>query len=442
VLSLVLAAAAGVSALAQEKAVELVPREEMIDAIIDYAASGGCDIRRNIFGPAFDAECKTPDAGSVLMTMWSALDRLPERELMALCRRNQIPDCEKPREHSKGRSILTFESAFDVDFNAYRATWSPDGRLLLLDGLNLPAAEVRVLDVAAGKLSPPLYAGPIHDAAWSPDGTHIALSDRRRTSPEEPLPVGTVRLYAASTRKQLARTSVADVGCSLGLLEGMAFTADSKALWVLCSQVDKTAMAVKLRVPELKVEDSFVPVSPNPSWSEIYWEEGILRHSDDLIVTARYRSPTPLRGPRSAVQSFGLRTRQPIYAPIPAVASARLAPDLSGLYIGNELWGTRSGRRVATGIKPEGRYLGAFSRLPQLGMHIEARPRPRSRRGLLAVVKSTTGATVQEIGGVPIAVAILVSPNGRRVAVAGFHEIRVYRVSPEAGSGAAAVHGR
>jgi hypothetical protein len=30
----------------------------------------------------------------------------------------------------------------------------------------------------------------------------------------------------------------------------MAFTADARALWVLCSQADKTAKAVGLGVPE------------------------------------------------------------------------------------------------------------------------------------------------------------------------------------------------
>jgi hypothetical protein len=444
---LALVAVGGADVRAEERPAEVEQRDEMIDAIIAYALSGGCETRRKVFGTAFDATCDKADPGqdpgSERTAMWVLLDGLPERDLLALCRQNGVVDCETPREVSKGRAILTFESSFDIEFGSYRATWSPDGRLLLLDNLNIPEAEVRLLDVAAGRLlDPPLYAGPIHDAAWSPDRAYIALSDRKRSYPGQPPPVGAVRLYSADTRKARARISAGDAGCTLGLLEGMAFTADSRALWVLCSQVDKTARAAKLRVPGLEVEDSFAPASPSPALPEIYWEEGIVRFADDLIVTARFRSPKPAGGPRPLVQSYSLRTRQPLYAPIPAAAgSAHLAPDLSGLYIGNELWSTRSGERVATGIDPSGLYLGAPNRIPQLGMHVEVKPLARPQRRMLTVLDSATHATVQELGPMPTILSTLVAPNGRRVAVAGFHGIRFYRVSPDAAVGPAP-HGR
>lgn len=434
---LVLAAVGGGFVCAEENPAETEQREEIIDAIIAYAASGGCETRRRVFGAAFDATCDKPDPGqdpgSERTAMWVLLDVLPERDLVALCRRNGIADCEKPREVSNGRRVLTFESAFDIEFGSYRATWSPDDRLLLLDNLNIPAAEVRLLDVTAGRLlDPPLYAGPIHDAAWSPDGAYIALSDRKRAYPGQPPPVGGIGLYSAGTRTERAHISAADAGCTLGLLEGMAFTTDSKALWVLCSQSDKTAKAVRLRVPGLEVEDGFAPATPNPALSEIYWEEGVVRAEADLIVTARFRSPKRVRGPRPAVQSYSLRTRQALYAPLSAAAgSARLAPDLSGVYIGNELWSTRSGERVATGVNPSGRYLGAPSRVPRLGMHVDAKPLAKPQRSMLTVLDSATGATVQELGPMPRPLTILVSPNGQRVAVSSFHAIRFYRVNSD-----------
>lgn len=442
-LLLLLAVVGGKSSGAQEKPADIEQREEMIDAIIAYAISGGCETRREVFGAAFDAACGNPgpgaragadagaEPGSERLSMWQRLDGLSEGDLVALCRRHAIADCEESREVSKGRAILTFQSAFDIEFGSNRAVWSPDGRLLLLDNLNIPEAEVRLLDVAAGRLlDPPLYAGPIHDAAWSPDGAYIALSDRKRAYPEEPPPVGAVRLYAAGTRTERAHISAAQAGCTLGLLEGMAFTADSKALWVLCSQADKTARAVRLRVPGLEVEDSFAPATPVPALSEIYWEEGVLRFATDLIVTARFRSPKPVGGPRPLVQSYSLGTRQALCPPIPAAAgSAHVASDLSGLYIGTELWSMRSGERLAVGVDPGGRYLGAPAGLPRLGMHIEAKPLAKPQHGMLAVIDNATGATVQELGPMPKPLTILVSPDGTRVAVSGFHGLRFYRIN-------------
>jgi hypothetical protein len=420
-----------------EEAPGLVPREEMIDALLDFARSGGCETRRRVLGSRFDATCGGADGDSgEIGRMWLMLEEMPDAELAGLCRRNGVPDCERPREVSRGRPVLAFESAVDLDFNATRATFSPDGRRIVLDGLNLPAAEVRILDVAAGRLlDPPLHSGPIHDVAWSPDGAVIALSGRRRASAGRAVPVGVIRLYDAGTLKALSRISAADTGCTLGLLEGMAFTADSRALWVLCAEADKTARAVRLRVPGLEVEDSLAPASPNPGGlPEVHWEEGIQRVGEDLVATARFRSPPPGRGPRPLVQSYSLRTKAPLYAPIPASAgSARLAGDLSGVYVGDELWSTRSGQRVAAGVAAAGRYLGAPGRIPGLGLHVEARPLPGSRRWALAVVDSVTSATVQELGPVPAVVGVVVAPGGERVAVAGFRGVRFYRVRRDGG---------
>ena len=431
---LALSAVAGAPMRAEEqapKAPEYVPREEMIDNIIHFALLGDCQVRRNILGSAFAPTCQAPDTdGGEPIRMMSFLDALTDNALIEICHRNKIAGCEKPREVSKGRSILTLQSVFDIEFNSPNATWSPDGSLLLLDSLNLPSGEVRILDVAAGQLlDPPLYAGPlISDAAWSPDGQFIALSERTRVFAERDPALATVRLYAAATRRELARTSAADAGCSAGFAEGMAFTADSKALWVLCSHQTKEAKAVRLKVPSLEVEDSFVPAAPMPGWSESYWEEGLLHIPGDLIMTVRFAPPKPGKGPRSAVQAFLLSTRQPLYPPM-YVGGSRLADDLSGLYVGDELWSTQTGQRVATGVKPDGRYLGAPNRLPGLGLHIEARAPAKSLYGALAVIDSATGAVVQEIGPIPKVVTAVVSPDGSRVAIAGFRGIRFYRVS-------------
>jgi hypothetical protein len=431
-LALNLVAGAPVRAEAEEPvASEYLPREEMVDNIIHFALLGDCQLRRDIFGSAFASQCQPPNGqGDEPIRMMSFLDGLTDDALIGICRRNKIAACEKPREISKGRSILTLESIIDIEFNSPNAIWSPDGRLLLLDNLNLPAGDVRVLDVKAGKLlDPRLHAGPlISDAAWSPDAQFIALSERERVLAERDPALAAVRIYASSSRREVARISAADAGCRAGFAEGMAFTADSKALWVLCSHQTKEAKAVRLNVPGLQVEDSFVPAAPMPGWSESYWEEGLLRIGDDLIMTVRFATPKLVKGPRSAVQAFRLSTRQPLYPPM-YVGGSRLADDLSGVYVGDELWSTQTGQRIATGVKPSGRYLGAPNRLPGMGMHLEARAPAKSLYGAVAIVDSATGAIVQEIGPIPKVVTVLVSPDGRRVAVAGFREIRFYRVS-------------
>jgi hypothetical protein len=436
-LAILTACLAGAAGRAEEAAGP-VPREEMVEALIDFARSRGCETRRRVFGPRFGATCGRPDADEgEIGSMWLLLEEMTDAGLIGLCRRNGVLDCERPQEVSTGRPVLAFESAVDLDFNATRAIFSPDGRLLL-DGLNLPAAEVRLLDVASGRLlDPPLYSGPIHDAAWSPDGAFIALSGRKRAAAGRAVPVGAIRLYDAGTLKAVGRISAADIGCTLGLLEGMAFTADSRSLWVLCAQADKTARAMRLSVPGLGVEDSLAPASPDPKGlPEVHWEEGIQRHGEDLIATVRFRSPPPGRGPRPLVQSYSLRTKVPLHAPIPASAGpARLASDLSGVYVGDELWSTRTGQRAAVGVVPAGRYLGAPGRIPgpALGLRVEARPLTGSRRWALAVVDVATGATVQELGPVPPVVGVVVAPGGERVAVAGFRGVRFYRVRRDGG---------
>src|SRR5262245_26631949 len=287
-LGLALSAVAGMPVRAQEpRTPEYLPREEIIDNIIHCALIGDCQRRRSIFGSSFAPTCAAPDSDDgELIEMMSLLDRLPDHLLIEICRRNKIADCEKPREVSKGHPILTFESVFDIEFNSPRATWSLDGRLLLLDNLNPPAHEVRLLDVAARKLlGPPLYSGSlISDAAWSPDGRYIALSERQRVFAERNPGLAAVRLYASATRRELARIFAADAGCTAGLEEGMAFTADSRALWLLCSHPTKEAKAIKLKVPSLAVEDQFLPPTPIAGWSESYWEDELQRVADDLIM--------------------------------------------------------------------------------------------------------------------------------------------------------------
>jgi WD40-like Beta Propeller Repeat len=401
------------------------------------AHSGGCETLRKVYGPVFDSVCHDPHRSTGLaehMIAYGMLNSLGDEALIEICRRNKIAECEKQQEVSKGRSILTFDSTVNLSGAGavFHPMWSPDNRFLLVD--NLPKREIRLLDVGSGRLlDPPIYAGPSLDAAaWSPDGKYFAFRDQKRAHPDQEPPIGGVRLYSALTLEELAIFAYSKDGCSSFGAREMAFTADSKALLVVCANVkNRVAKAIMLSVPGFAIEDSLIPMSSELA-EPSYKIDGLSPLADDLILTARFRVTKAGTFPIvTAVQSFSLRTKKALHPAVQMdrLGSARLTDDLSGLYVGNELWSTESGQRIATGVNPSGRYLGAPDRIPQLGMHLESRGGTNSLRAGLVVIETQSGAAVQEIGPISGVERILVSPDGSRVAIFGMHEIRFYNVN-------------
>ena len=226
------------SAFAQDKPIEFVPREQLIFAIVHYAYSGGCETLRNVYGTVFDSVCHDPHRTSGFaehMFAFGLLRCQQDEALIEICRRNKITDCVKLREASKGRQVLTLKSSVDLGLIAtFHPTWSPDNRFLLVD--NLPKGEIRLLDVDRGQLlDPPIYTGPpLNAAAWSPDGNYLAFSDRKRAYADQQPPIGGVRLYSSGTFEQLAIFAYSKGGCSPGSSGAMAFTPDSRAIWLAC----------------------------------------------------------------------------------------------------------------------------------------------------------------------------------------------------------------
>jgi hypothetical protein len=432
---------------AQESAVEFAPREEVTFAIIFYAYSGGCETLRNVFGPMFDSVCHDPNRTTGFaehMLAFGFLGALRDEALIEICKKYKIRDCEKEQETSRGRPILTFVSAIRLMGDRHRPVWSPDNRFLLID--NLPKREVRLLDVNRGTLRDPHVTMGIPEVgAWSSDGKYLALSERKGG--------GTVRLYLSSSLEEIGMIGASKESCGgfggLAPSAGMAFTADSQALWVTCfSLPERFAKVIKLKVPRLEIEDSMVLAPPGPDWRPSFSSAAILHHADDLILTGTFHK-ADAKTAHAAIQSYSLTTKEPLHPPVVIqtktetsivrwVSTPHLTDDLSGVYVEDELWSTKTGERVATEVKSSGRYLGAPNRIPQLKMHLEPRGNKNAMRGELIVVESESGATIQEIGPINKVAKILVSPDGSKVAVFSFHGIRFYRVNHDAATTPAA----
>ena len=456
-LSLALATGGSYSAEAQEKAVEYAPREEMIDAIWHYARSRDCELMRNVFGPDKVSLCELVFARPFEGFMHSASDAA----LIEACTKNNILDCQKRQEVSTGRPVLTFYAAVGRRGATPTAAWSPDNRFLLVfsRGDKPPWMNHTLVVDVEQQATRTLIADVVGvlAVAWSPDGKYIAANKQRA-----------IHLYASDTLEE--KGSIAYGGgnkCSIHSAEKMAFTADSSALWVACGgsggSYGPNAIAIKLGVPSLQVEDRLFPEPTASDPRSNFRTTAISRHGDDLVLTGQYRTGS-FDKPEIVARSFSLGTKEPLHPPVPYVSPERsetypdmfLTDDLSGILIrlsvirpdGAELWSTRTGERIAK-LHPktmmDGRSLGAPSRIPSSPLHIEEQWSPSSVRRTLVVLDSRSGGTVQEIGPVTGSLDprlagtryLLVSPDGKMVAHFGRHEIRFYRVNPDAASSAA-----
>src|SRR5688500_6380957 len=108
-LSLALTAKIAPSACAQGAATKHAPRPEMIDAIMTYAGSGGCETLRSVFGTLFEEACSKPGSGTAVVILALAyLHSRPDQALAEICTKNKLADCDSQQERSTGRPILAF----------------------------------------------------------------------------------------------------------------------------------------------------------------------------------------------------------------------------------------------------------------------------------------------------------------------------------------------
>jgi hypothetical protein len=166
--------------------------------------------------------------------------------------------------------ILSFEATIALPESPGTAAWSNDGRFLAVSQ-PVYSGTLRVVDVAARKLTDPIFAsnvGPSTTVAWSPDDKVIAIVDGQKVRfvkhPERSV-IGTVHrdpeLYAF-TNKGAA-----------------SFTRDGLFVWVGCmvagSRKPKNVAAIKIELSTMSIVDSVQLVPPGEGHTSGWTSETI-----------------------------------------------------------------------------------------------------------------------------------------------------------------------
>lgn len=158
--------------------------------------------------------------------------------------------------------IVKLEFSLKLPIYPTALTWSPDGETIALNGPKIHAVNVRARSVS-GPLLTNNGADNIH---YSPDGTILALQGIR------------LQLLSTADWRELAIIQSRQVeSCWFGPSNGMAFTPDGRHIWIACLAGRGPFVALKLRVPDLTVEEttSFPSGLEFPN-SELLSSNGIL----------------------------------------------------------------------------------------------------------------------------------------------------------------------
>jgi hypothetical protein len=413
----------------------------MIDAIIGFAATQ-CGKLDEFMPELFAAHCKDPTGGIVVHLMArAALARHSDAALRELCSKHGIAACRTLEETSRGRPLLVLDST--VAISPHFVSWSPDNRFLLFqDGGAVP----RVLDTASGQLVDKALGRRAEAFAWSLDGKLAAVTSLRG-----------LRLLAVGSWEEVGAGLPTNVGCRTVGQRHIAFTADSRSLWVSCSNhfSPQARVAQKLSVPELKVEDE-VLLSPAPGADRTALRAvAIVRHADDVIMTGilyQYSETGELqRG--GGITALSLKRKLLVYPPSAGGTFIRHTDDLSRVLVHTwhpagaadkqghpppmawavETWDTALGKQIGSfGGKTDADHRRLLPiAVPRSNLLITAYSARNSARGTLVVMDDRSGAVLQEIGPMPSVVGFAVSSDGSRVAVWGFNETHIYKVNPE-----------
>jgi hypothetical protein len=438
--------AAASGTYSQEGKTLWLPRDEMIGAIVGFAASR-CGQPDGPLAALVEPYCKDPSSGfAVHLVARMALGSQNDEALRELCRKHQISECQVQEETSRGQSILVLDQTIAITGSPMASTWSPDNRFLLLGNAG-GKGRTHLLDLVSGRLSEQtLGKGMAQASAWSPDGKYMAVDS-----------VGSFQIVSIAAVASLQEVGVLPArkdGCRFR--KPLAFTADSRSLWVSCQANDfreASRVALKLSIPELEIEDELLLAPPSGAFRAGFLADRITRYADDLILMGalfrRNEAGWPEGGGRVVLS---LMKKQPVYASFPTSGAGVIkhSDDFSSVLLYSsqtvqklgskgelpkewkiEIWDTRSGKRVGMfgGAADADTYMLVPVSVPKSNLLVRAFGSRSSSRKTLVVMDDQIGTVLQEIGPLPTPVGIVVSANGSRVAVFGFRDIRIYKVN-------------
>ncbi len=168
------------------------------------------------------------------------------------------------REESVGDSILL--EPREIDFTAPKypvAALSPDGKTFIALSANRKLTRLDLSSGAnLGMVGEPLRQYERYDIDWSPDGQYAVLrtDGSKVNQPDSPYTkhLNRLRLYEASTFKQIADFAYLENLCIEVSGVSVRFSSDSKSIWARCGQFYSPhkaldVIAVQLEVPSMKL---------------------------------------------------------------------------------------------------------------------------------------------------------------------------------------------
>jgi hypothetical protein len=416
----------------------------MIGAIIGFAASH-CGKVDGLLAALIDPYCKDPTAGfAVHMVARAALGSQSDDALRDLCRKHGIAECQTQEETSRGQPLFALDSTMAIIGSPMKATWSPDNRFLVFDSRG--KTGVRALDIASGQLlEKPLAKHGLQASAWSSDVKYVAVVTL----------FSGLRLLSAASWEEIGFSPTTKDGCNVRGNSLLAFTSDSRSLWVTCDAVDfhnAARVAIKLGLPELQVEDELVISAPPSVARAGFLMKSITRYSDDLTLTGSllWRDEKGMPQGSTGLTALSLTTKKPLFPPFQAPSGFSIlhADDLSRalLFSARAVQSAESKGEAPKEWKIEtwdigtGERLGAFGGttdadsertvpvvIPRSNLVVATYRKRISSRATLIVIDDRSGTVLQEIGPVPLVIGIVPSPDGSRLAVFGHDTIRVYK---------------
>ena len=194
---------------------------------------------------------------------------------------------------SPGPRIVRFEFAIKLPTLIDAISWFPDNKTLLVksDGL-------RLVDTDARSFSKPVITATL--PSWpqlfvSPDGAYLAVLRGRLKI------FSTADWQTLTDWQTMPPIGTEARGRQFALHGGLQFTSDSRFVWVACeprAQSGETAIAIKLRVPDLQMIDTIQSNIPGASFVHTV----ITPNSNDVIERAYFY--TDKRDPQDATRRW------------------------------------------------------------------------------------------------------------------------------------------